>query len=171
LDTNSWINKNYPLLLSTINNIVSNKQDVDDLFHCVLEQMLKKRDKVDEIPDENKLYYFIRVTKNNYFSKTSPYYYEYKKKSSNEKEFMEDLFSELADEEYVDRPSLEWVEQQLQDLDWFSKDLFLLWISLGSLTNVSQQTKIPLNSVGRYIKETKKILIEKWQNRDWTMNE
>lgn len=159
------------VLLQTTHNIVSNKQDVDDLFHCVLEQILKKRAVLDPLPPKEKFYYFIRVTKNNYFSKTSPYYYEYKKKPANEKEFVEEQFTNLVFEEYEDKPTMEWVMNQLEGMDWFRKDLFLLWISLGSLTNVSQKTKIPVNSVGRYIKDTKKILIDKWLNRDWTTNE
>jgi hypothetical protein len=34
---------------------------------------------------------------------------------------------------------------------------------MGSLTAVSKQTTIPLNSVGRYIKDIKIILKERWQ--------
>jgi hypothetical protein len=59
-----------------------------------------------------------------------------------------------------------WVHKQLEDLDWFSRDLFLMWLELGTITAVSKQTTIPLNSVGRYIKNIKIELKQKWVSRN-----
>lgn len=47
------------------------------------------------------------------------------------------------------------LEQEFSDTFWFSKILFQKYILLGSLKKVSEDTKIPLTSIKRYIKETK----------------
>ena len=130
-----------------------------------MEQILKKTTLLDTLTDKDRLYYFIRVVKNNYFSKTSPYYYQHKKVSCNDVKV--DVIKDIPDEPYVEElPDMFWVHKQLEDLDWFSRDLFLMWLELGTITAVSKQTTIPLNSVGRYIKNIKLELKEKWVNRN-----
>jgi DNA-directed RNA polymerase specialized sigma24 family protein len=167
LETDKWIEKQYTLLLQTTKNIVKNPNEVDDILHCVLEQILKKKDVLDGMADKNKLYYFIRVLKNNYFSNTSRYHYQFKK--PNEKMVYEitEQLTEIPDETPNDElPDMKWVMKELENLSWFDRDLFLLWMELGSLTSISKQTKIPLNSVGRYINETKQKLKKRWENRN-----
>lgn len=147
-------------------NIIKDRDDIDDLFHCVLEQLLKNK-KLDDMKDKERVYYFVRVVKNNYFSKTSPYYYQYKKNLARE-EFKDiEYFEETPDVEYNETlPDMKWVHKQLSHLEWFDRDLFLLWMELGSLTAVSKKTTIPLNSVGRYINQTKQMLIKKWEEQN-----
>lgn len=153
-------------MLDVVKNIVTNQDDIDDLYHCVLEQILKGK-KFDGIDDDQRIFYFVRVLKNNYFSKTSPYYYQYKKNPA--KEDFKDItyFDTKADEEYIQNlPDIHWIHEQLTHLNWFDRDLFLMWLEMGSLTAVSKQTTIPLNSVGRYIKTTKEILKNKWESKN-----
>jgi hypothetical protein len=164
VDTRQWLTKNYTELLNITKKVVKNESEVDDVFQCVVEQVLLKDKKLDTIDDKQKLYYFIRVVKNNYYSKTSSYYYQYKKSSTHNLQFDETIYENIPVEPYKENlPTMEWVNEQLKDLDWFSRDLFLLWLDMGSLTAVSKQTTIPLNSVGRYIKDIKIILKERWQ--------
>ena len=47
------------------------------------------------------------------------------------------------------------VELEFAELQWFSKRLFELYLTLGSLKKVSNETQIPIASVGRYIREVK----------------
>lgn len=164
MDTRQWLTKNYTELLNITKKVVKNESEVDDVFQCVVEQVLLKDKKLDNIDDKQKLYYFIRVVKNNYYSKTSSYYYQYKKSSTHNLQFDETIYENIPVEPYNETlPTMEWVNGQLKELDWFSRDLFLLWLEMGSLTAVSKQTTIPLNSVGRYIKDIKTILKERWQ--------
>lgn len=165
MNTKDWINKNHNKLLYTTKKIVKNSNDYDDLYQSVIEQILKKTTQLDTLTDKDRLYYFIRVVKNNYFSKTSPYYYQHKKVSCNDVRI--DVIKDIPDETYVEElPDIEWVYKQLEDLDWFSRDLFLMWLELGTITAVSKQTTIPLNSVGRYIKNIKLELKEKWVSKN-----
>ena len=166
MDIGDWISKNYKELVSITDKICNDNNESPDLLHCVLEQLLKNN-KFKVMEDKEKFYFFVRAVKNNYFSQTSPYYYQYKKVSS--KETIQDIeyFVGTPDEDYVEElPDINWVYAQLESLNWFDRDLFLMWMELGSLTAVSRKTTIPLNSVGRYINITKQNLIEKWQNRN-----
>ncbi len=165
MNTRDWIDKNHSKLLYTTRKVVKNNNDYDDLYQSVVEQILKKTSQMDLMSDKDKLYYFIRVVKNNYFSKTSPYYYQHKKSVSNDIRI--DVIKDIPDEPYVEElPDMSWVHKQLEDLDWFSRDLFLMWLELGTITAVSKQTTIPLNSVGRYIKNIKIELKQKWVSRN-----
>jgi hypothetical protein len=103
------------------------------------------------------------MLKRNYFSKTSPYYYQFKKGAIMD-DITDDLLEGVIDVEYTESiPDMEWVKLQLLELDWFDRDLFNLWVELGSLSNVSKKTNIPVNSVGKYIKEIKQELKIRWQ--------
>lgn len=163
---NKWINRNHTRLYQTARNITKNHTDTDEFFQSCLLQVLERPDKINDIPDEQKLYYFIRVFQTNWNSNTSPYRYHQQK---HDKFFMvldEERAQNILDEIYIeDLPSLEWVYQQLNELNWFDRDLFMLWVELGTFTKVSQETTIPLNSVGKYIKETMNMLKTRWKNQ------
>lgn len=160
-----WLGNNHEILWGITLNITKDKDTCGDLYSCVVEQLLKKQHKLNELTDQEKKYYFIKVLKTNYYSKTSPYHYEYRKHQHNHIPLLEEITEDFSDEEYEETiPDIEWVEKRLEeDFDWYSRDLFMLWIELGTLTNVSHQTRIPLNSVGRHINKTKKKLRELWQ--------
>ena len=165
---NSWLENNHTELIRITGGITKSPQEVDDLYSCVVEQLLKKSEKLDELPDNQKRYYFIRVLKNNYNSKTSPYHYQYRKPIEHHMDLIETITEGFSDDEYVETtPDMIWVEKTLnKEFNWYERDLFMLWVELGSLTNVSKQTQIPLNSVGRQIKQIKiklKKLWEKWE--------
>ena len=161
-----WINSNYELILQTAKNITKNHQDTGDLVSEVILQLLTKPPKVKK---GQELYYIIKVLKLNWFSKTSRYHYQFRKKlyehhkSSEGHEYVENL--EIEDEVYDESqyPSIEWIKETLQSLHWFKRDLFLMYMELGTLTNVSKKTTIPINSCGRYIKEIKIELNEIWE--------
>lgn len=163
-DIREFITKNYEDLYNTTRNIVKNQKCADDLFQSVMEQILTSKN-ISDIPDDRKKYFIIRIIKNNYYSKTSKYYYENKKHENKETEYTPDM-NEADNEPYTEPPEIGWVHDQLADLTWFERDLFLLWMELGTLTEVSKTTTIPLNSVGRYINDTKQKLIKKWVNKN-----
>jgi len=159
-----WINSNHREAMDMVRKICVDKDAQDDLFQCVVEQLLEKPKKINEIPDSQKMYYFIRVVRNNYNSKTSPYHKVYRKNQNHHTPLLEEITEDFADEEYKETlPDIKWVYKQLEEFDWFDRDLFVLWLEMGTLTSVSKQTQIPLNSVGRYINKTKQKLKELWQ--------
>ena len=166
MDYKKYINKNYDLILQTAKNITKNHSDTSDLVSEVILQLLTKPPTVKK---GQELYYMIKVLKLNWFSKTSRYHYNFRRKiydhnqSSEGHSYIENL--EIEDEVYDESqyPSIEWVKQSVNKLHWFSRDLFLMYIELGTLTNVSKKTTIPINSCGRYIKDIKNELLQIWQ--------
>lgn len=159
-----WINTHNKEAMEKVRNICKDPDQQDDLYQSVVEQLLSKPKKINEIPDSQKMYYFIRVVKNNFNSNTSYYHKVYRKNQNFHTPLLEDITEGFIDEEYTETiPDMKWVHRQLETFDWFDRDLFLLWLEMGTLTNVSKQTQIPLNSVGRYINKTKKKLQELWQ--------
>lgn len=160
-----WLEKNNNILVKMVGDIIKNEDDVMDLYQSVVEQILSKPDKANKIPDEQKTYYFIRLIKNNYYSKTSPYHYQIRKGKERYSPLEESVLESIPDTLYDESiPDIFWVKEQLESLDWFSRDLFLLYIELETITKVSNQTQIPMNSVSRYIKKIKDILKTKWEN-------
>jgi len=163
MDLHKWISLNNDELMDITLKVCKNQEDYMDLYQCVMEQMLNKKDKFNEMKDKEKTYFFISMLKRNYFSKTSPYYYQFKKGAIMD-DITDDLLEGIIDVEYTESiPDMEWVKLQLLELDWFDRDLFNLWVELGSLSNVSRKTNIPVNSVGKYIKEIKQELKIRWQ--------
>jgi len=161
-----WIENNHSELLNITRGLVSSPEDADDLYACVMEQLLNKPEKIDDIPDSQKKYYFIRVLKNNYNSKTSPYHYQYRKPTQHHRPLLDEITEGFIQEEYEETiPDMIWVEKTLnEEFGWYERDLFKLWIEMGTLTKLSNETQIPLNSVGRQIKTIKIKLKELWLN-------
>jgi len=166
MDLNSWINKNDIELKNICGRITKNHPDTDELYQEVILQLLHKPDKINDLPDTNKKYYFIKVVKNNWHSSTSPFQYHRQKKINRDIPYQSHHGENLLDEGYDDdSPSMEWVYKELDKLDWFDRDLFKLWVELGTYTKVSEDTTIPLNSVGKYIKKTIELLNKEWKKQ------
>lgn len=166
MNLNNWISKNQEQLLQMAKNITNNDPETNDLFQSVVLQLLEKPEKINEVPDTQKKFFFIRVLTNNYRSTTSPYQYHKQKYKKTFTELKDDLYGDLPDTDTEEYPTMEWVYQQLDNHHWFDRDLFLLWLELGTFTKVSEQTTIPLNSVGKYIKETINNLNVSWKNKN-----
>lgn len=154
---NQWITNNYNEL-KLICEKISKQNDVDDLLHSCLEQFLQNQ-AAPMLGDKEKLFFFARIVRNNFHSKTSHYYYQYSKYK----------FTELTDQ---NQHTLEYDESEI-DLNWVKKiitfhkkgdlwyyaRLFQLFIDEGcSVSKLSKRTTIPLNSVSRDINKYRRIL-------------
>ena len=71
----------YEYIEEIVNNIAQTDPDKDDLIQDIALIILEKpSDFILELYNKKQLkYYITRVIRNNLFSKTSPYYYKYKK--------------------------------------------------------------------------------------------
>lgn len=153
---NTWITKNYNEL-KTICSKITRGQDYDDLLQICIEQFLHNQ-VVKTIPDKEKLFFFARIVRNNYNSKSSKYYYTYRKYQFNEIGELEIPEVEYQETEF----NLEWVNQQLKTFDWYYMRLFELYVEEGcSITKLSKRTTIPINSVSRDINKVRKELLKR----------
>lgn len=154
-----WITENYNKL-NEITKKVSKLECAHDLLHLSLEQLLLNKN-FNNVPEKEKLFFFTKIVRNNYYSESSPYYHTYTKYQFNEwKEHDE------QDQEYQEDPiDLDWVNNHLNEMkkgnDWYYAKLFQLYIEEDcSITKLSKRSTIPVNSVSRDINKMRKKLIE-----------
>jgi len=162
-----WFNKNYGKLQGICRKIT--KQDkVDDLLQMCCEQLLSNKKFIEIENEKERLFFFVRVVKNNFYSKSSPYYYEYGKYrflefSGKDSEYSGEGDTIKEQEEEID---LDWVKRELNLLkegdEWYYGRLFELYLEVGcSITKLSEKTTIPINSVSRDINKVRKLLRRK----------
>lgn len=158
-DLNNWITSHYKELVSICKFIGGNKHE--DLCQCCFEQLLKNKNFSQISEDTGRIYFFTRLVKNNFYSKTSPYYYQFEKNKFNEYiESNDDRTEELnIDKIEID---LDWVNEELDKLkkkDWYYARLFQIYIEEDcSITKLSKRTQIPINSASRDIRKVKQHL-------------
>jgi len=152
-----FITTNYYQLLSITKKITKNHQLSQDLLHEVILQLYNKGQIIlQEYSNDQIKYYIVSVIRINWHSNTSPFYYKIRKDSSKYTN-IEEIF-DLADDTQLDfekQQLFDILEQSWCDLDWFRKSLFEMYLTLGSMKKVSKQTRIPLSSISRYLKESK----------------
>ena len=163
-----WIGENSNEMMKMVNGIVKDRNIADELFQTVVLQLLEKPDKVDKVPDHQKVFYFIRVVKNNYYSNSSPFQYRRVIDKKRHVQIDEELtrMEDVPYEEPLDYK--QWVTEQLDNEElftWYEKSIFLLYIEMTSYISVSKKTTIPVNSVSRHLKSIKNKLQELWENR------
>ena len=148
-----WISENYNELKNICSRF-STTEEVDDLLHLCLEEFMKNK-RVTEIPDNQKIYFFTKIVRNQYNSESSKYHYTYRKYKFNDM-----VESDIAEVEYEeDQFNMEWVQEQLKKIDWYYARLFQLYIDEGcSVTKLSKRTTIPINSVSRDINKVRRQL-------------
>tara|TARA_R110001606_G_scaffold136060_1_gene273434 strand:+ start:3283 stop:3816 length:534 start_codon:yes stop_codon:yes gene_type:complete len=164
-----WIGKNSEEMKRMVRGIVKGDDDLsDELFQSVVLQLLEKPKKVDDVPDHHKVFYFIRVVKNNYYSKTSPFQYRRIKDRNRNIQIDEGLTS-IEDVPYEEPfEYMSWVVEQLSDeelFSWYERDIFMLYVELTSYVRVSKKTTIPVNSVSRHLKQVKEKLLILWEEK------
>jgi DNA-directed RNA polymerase specialized sigma24 family protein len=156
---NIWIENNFNELKKICDKITRG-EDSDDLLQLSVEQFLKNR-KSDDIPDNEKLFFFARIVRNNYNSNSSPYYHTYRKFKFSDIDNID--IQQIDYEEPI--ITIDWVLNELNELEWYYKRLMELYIEEGcSISKLSRRTTIPLNSVSRDINKARKILIQKRQD-------
>ena len=154
---NLWITNNFNEL-NKICKKIAKGQEHNDLLQLCIEQFINNK-KVLDIPDNEKLYFFTRIVLNNFNSKTSHYYRQYKKFN-----FVSEDNFEFEDVVYEESQiDLDWVYKQIEndkkDGDWYYARLFQIYIEQGcSVTKTSKLTSIPINSASRDINKYRKHL-------------
>lgn len=152
-----YITTNYYELFKITKKITKNHELSQDLLHEVILQLYNKGNIIlQEYSNDQIKYYIVSIIRINWHSNTSPFYYKIRKESSKYTNI--DEIYDLADESQLDfekQQLFDILEQSWCELDWFRKSLFEMYLTLGSMKKVSKQTRIPLSSISRYLKESK----------------
>jgi hypothetical protein len=161
IEIETYITKHYYELLEICNKITKHNTLAGDLLNDVLLQLYDKENiKLDKLDDNNIKYYIIKCLTINWYSKTSPFYRKVRLESSRYSELFE--VNNLIDDEnlFTSHQLFDIMETEWTELNWFHKVIFEKYLTLGSLKKVSTDTRIPLTSVARYVKETKTLIKE-----------
>lgn len=156
IEIEKYITKNYYQLLSISKKITKGHDLHEDLLHEVILQLYDKDDIVLKKYDDNQIrYYIVSVLRINWFSKTSPFYYRVRREIQKYSELNDVLDIEDDQENFEKEIILTILETSFTELTWFHKSMIQMYLVLGSLKKVSNQTDIPVTSVARYVREAK----------------
>jgi DNA-directed RNA polymerase specialized sigma24 family protein len=152
-----YITINYYDLLKVCKKYTKNDDWASELLHEVILQIYdsKSLNNMDKLQDKNIKYYIIRIITVNWCYETSPFYRKYKKPAMNTIDLTEAMSMAYQDEELNQHEMMELMEEEWAELDWFRKNIFERYLTMGSLKKVSKDTTIPLTSIARYIKTAK----------------
>lgn len=152
-----FITRNYYELLKIARKITKKDEETSrELLHEIFLQLYSREEiKLRDYSDNSIKYYITSIMRVNYYSSTSPYYYRIRKERSNYSELTDVMNMEQGQEEFETELIYQLLEENYSDLNWFSKSLMDLYLTLGSLKKVSLKTTIPLTSISRYINSTK----------------
>jgi hypothetical protein len=153
----NWIEENINEL-KKICNRVAKQNNTDDLLQVSIEQLINNK-RINDVPVNERLFFFAKIVRNNFNSKTSKYHKIYGNNRYVELNYNIDLPNEEYEEPIL---TMEWVLEEIEKIkqyDWYSGQIFLLWLAKGAnLTQLSKQTGIPINTLSRDIREVKNYL-------------
>jgi hypothetical protein len=159
IEIERYISKNYYELLKICNKITKHDSFAGDLLNDVLLQLYDKKEiNLNKLDDNSIKYYIVKCLTINWYSKTSPFYRKVRRESTLYNELFEVSNLIDTDDVFKEHHILEIVETEFTEIGWFHKIIFEKYMVLGSLKKVSTDTKIPLTSIQRYVKETKQVI-------------
>jgi DNA-directed RNA polymerase specialized sigma24 family protein len=129
----------------------------DLLQHVILQLYEKKEIKLDKLDCKSIRNYIFRCIITNWFSKTSPFRRKVMRETSLYDELLVDCdYGLIVDDNIIiEHEILDLMELEFTELDWMRRSLFELYLTTKSLKKLSIQTRIPLTSISRYIREGK----------------
>ena len=164
LDT--YLVDNYNKLKDMAYNITGGKGN-KDLLSFVIEELYKcDKERIEDIVRKKQMtFYVARVMINQFHSKTSRYYYKYRKYYEyHVSGIVEAISPDNVDADIESKQLVEerlgWVEEKLKDLYWFDAEVFRIYYREGfSLNEMQKETKINRNTLHKAITNVKNYLI------------
>lgn len=156
----------YSKLQSIAHNICDDHL-ADDLLHDTLEILLEyDTEKIELIRTTGRLFFFsARVMTNLYYSKTSPFYYKYKKASVEHNDDYDTNFDKIIltddDDKSLKETRLLIIDEILSEMYWYDRELFLLYFygdndgKKFTYTSMSEKLGISRRSIFYTIKQVK----------------
>ena len=163
---NQYLVDNYNKLKDMAYNITGGKYN-EDLLSFVIEELYKcDQDRIAEIIEKKQMtFYVARVMLNQFHSKTSRYYYKYRKYYEYhitgiiESISPDNTEKEIEEKEIVEA-RLKWIEEKLDNLFWFDASVFRIYYNEEfSLNEMQRETKINRNTLHKAITNVKNYLI------------
>ena len=155
----SYLTRKYYELKTIANNMTKNEDLAHDLLHECIIQLYDKQDIVLKSYDDNSIkYYITSILRTNFYSKTSPFYYRIRKERMMYVDITECYNIEEEQRDFELQLLYDILEISYAELNFQQKSLLDLYLILGSMKKVSQNTNIPITSISRYIKQAKETI-------------
>lgn len=145
--------------------ICGNDEKSQDLLHDILIQF-STNVKYNTLSEKERVFFFIKAVKNNYYSNNSKFQRTYKKYIF--EEYIPNYHELLEDLPYEEIPTMDWIEETLdQELkdnpdNWYQVGIFRLYLQHRKLEPIHRQTRIPKYSLRQTLKEMKEWIKNKW---------
>ena len=160
-----YLTDNYDKLKDISYNITNGNGE--DLLSFVVEEIYKcDQIRLREIIERGQMtFYIVRIMLNQYHSKTSRYYYKYKKYYEyHTTTTIESITADNTEYTIKDKKEVEeklaWIEEKLKDLYWFDAEIFRIYYREGfSLNQMAKETKISRATIYKAVKNVKNYLI------------
>lgn len=155
--------KRYREYLILARNITNNDPKHQDLLHDVLLQLNTNIKWNSLSTKQEQIYFLTRTLLNQFRSNNSIFHRTYRKYV-----FEEVKNLEIEDDEYKERPTIEWINETLeQELKkepnkWYEIGLFKMYLENTKIDTIHKKTKIPKYSIRITIKMMKKWLKDEW---------
>ena len=166
-----YLSDNYSEIIGIAKVITKGrKPDYEDLAHEVIVMVLEsEREKMNRLVELGEIkYWIIRLCLNNYRSSTSKYHYKYRKPEERHRKAAEHLsfiykLDEIGQKKYNEKV-LEYIEEKLEDVDWFEKNCFAIYYGdEHSLNSMAEETGINRNTLYRAIRNTREYVKDEYE--------
>lgn len=159
-----YLVENYNKLKDISFNIAGNKSE--DLLSFIIEELYKcDQDRIDDIIlNKQMTFYVTRIMLNQFNSKTSRYYYKYRKYYEYHLGGIIESISPDNSEKHIEKKEdfekkIELINNKLKDLHWFDSQLFKIYfMESHSLNSLTKATKISRATIYKVIKKVKEHL-------------
>jgi len=134
-----------------------------DLLHDILIQLYTNEKWNNLKTEQEKMYFLTRTITNQFYSNNSKFQRTYRKFNS---EVID--IPEVEDVPYQDRPSMEWLNNLLDNElkknpdNWYNVGLFRMYMEHRKIEPIHKKTKIPRYSIRITINEMKEWVKTKW---------
>lgn len=166
-------NELFTQLKDTAANFIPAK-DLDDVTQEVFMYLYEDTERLEQLIADKKIkWYFIRLCKNNYYSKTSKYYYKYNRPYK-DVTFNDDIMKlglKLKSEDLYFIQDSDMINDILSELYWYDRELFRLYV-LGdndgkryTYSSLSKKTKISRMNIYITIKKVKEYIKERLKEK------
>jgi|TARA_R110002012_G_scaffold87458_2_gene216258 DNA-directed RNA polymerase specialized sigma24 family protein len=166
-------NELFTQLKDTAANFIPAKH-LDDVTQEVFMYLYEDAERLEQLIADKKIkWYFIRLCKNNYYSKTSKYYYKYNRPYK-DVSFNDDIMKlglKLKSEDLYFIQDSDMINDILSELYWYDRELFRLYV-LGdndgrkyTYTSLSKKTKISRMNIYITIKKVKEYIKERLKEK------
>lgn len=159
-----FLQQNYNILVKLSKRIDS--ENGEEILHFTIQKFLEgDLQFLDELTDDNKLKYISRTISLQSKSKSSQFYREWKRYTIITNNDILPVIVEQSDEEReLKELQLNFIEEELNKMNWFSSLLFRRWIETNlSAQQLADKLLIPLSTVQYHLRKVRNHIRKEWE--------